>query len=628
MPLLYEINIVILINPNDILNNKAGGIIKYKANKKSFLVSVCIVILLFISVFPLVEVNNFEFQGCDTVDRMTPSSINPFLEKAKGFFVDYEEKNLLNIELKSSSQWQSNLIELRWETSFGKPLEIRFDRTSGQVVFFFDSVKADQQLSGEEFITIDDAFQQAVLFLLKHHLGEPVFGLESKLLEPTLEQNCWVFTWSHSVIDFEVKGDSIELWVNIHTGQVCSFIQKWSKVNAQEIQEPDTNYVNQVLELNGLKHLAETVESVSRCYIAPSQQNNPVGSAIAAYAVRFLNRNQSQEIWFAIDDGCIVGGTEPLSFGQVEITISLDTLGYGTLIEEAVHARFQTNYYDPVTSTYEATADDITSIWDDSDIEILFHFGHGYLTQNNNDNYIVGDDAEEVYAGEVLELDASPHFVYICSCYSGYYDESREDFHYFATAFVNENGAEAFLGWEDEVYRNDAYYFTKIFFNYALNEYEIDTCASIARLIVGGSTIGNVVIYGDENLKLWEYNDNLDTSPGRNLGTVTGEEQDAYWNVYDEPLWAPDNDWFYFTITGGHEILIWAIPNEEDFDIVFRLYLPSSGWITVNNGQEGDTEFLRYVQSSGTSKMYRIKIYYTTPYYSGGSYDLRVDITS
>lgn len=544
---------------------------------------------------------------------------------AREFISDRQGLSLVDVEYARSVELGTDTWVVQFSTGESELIEVRLDPDTWSLLLFFDEQVCVDGVSEGPVISSDTALLRAIEYLESNDLEDILvyYGYPDEFVEEPL---CWTLQWNHYVSDVLVKDDKIEIRVNKYDGQVGAFLKRWSNsVEPQSPQIKEDNVLSTLVTIYGIE-VANHIESIDLVYVkADAEQFNCHTELVFAAKLDFTYG--MKEVWIDAKSGEPLRDVEALDNGHMVVTVWDPLNNIGAM----VNTRFSTNNYDS-DYYYDVVCEDIIDeieedgYWVDSTIDYIFHWGHGglYSLGEVHKPYMVDGNYDTIYAIDVLQNAYGlmyPEFVYICSCYSGYVGDdwqSHEDY-YFATSFVDLMEAEAFLGWDGAVEVIDAHWFTRVFYAYALNEYELDTSAAYADIIVGPNV--DYTLWGNGNHKLTEYKDDNDASPGRNLGTAASG---ADWQnrQYGDPLWHPDEDWFCFTVVGEHYISIWVIPKQSDFDVGFIVYKQSSQ-VSRNTQGAGGTEIYSFTHASGTFQ-YRIRVCSIDGNGYGGSYDLFV----
>ncbi len=502
---------------------------------------------------------------------------------------------------------------------------MQFDTQTEQIIVFIDSSKI-KETSSNIILDYDDAMLQAVKFIENHNLNNEILVNSLAADESECTEYNWFLTWHHNFNGIPIKDDRIEIRVNKFTGAITGFFSKWSE--AQLDCEPQLSITQIEEELRKIiePELMDYVEDTSLQYIYSRTDETLRQRPQLSYVFEFEQRCTTREIWLSAINGDFLGDEKTLSNGDVEITV-VETPGVGySDTGSRVKPRFQTNDYS-TSYHYNVTKDDLLEYWDEDNLEYLYHWGHGYKHEPSLGIYptgLVDADDEDITPIEIAQNVGFDDikFIFICSCHSGFYqDEARLDQN-LARMFTDGKEVDAYMGWEGTVVAFDAHWFTRVFYNYVFDEYSIGVAEFAADLIVGPNT--NCLIYGDDDLVLSVTLDVDDASPGENLGSASSSSELTVWH-YDEPIWHPDQDWFYFTVIGEHSVNVWVIPEQDDFDVAFILY-KSGSYVSRNCQGPGGSEFYSFTHSSGEF-LYRVRVDAFDGHGYGGSYDIRIQIT-
>ncbi len=412
--------------------------------------------------------------------------------------------------------------------------------------------------------------------------------------------------------------------MNKFTGAITGFFSKWYE--AQLDCEPQLSITQIEEELRKIiePDFMDYIENASLQYVYSRTDETLRQRPQLSYVFEFEQRCTTREIWLSAINGDFLGDEKSLSNGDVEITVvATPEVGYSDT-GSYVKTGFQTNDYNTFYH-YNVTKDDLLENWDDQ--EYIYHWGHGYYRGPNLGIYLTGlvdAEDEDITPMEILE-DVGCNdlkFIFICSCYSGFYQAGARFDENIARMFYDWKEVDAYMGWEEWVYAFDAHWFTRVFYGYAFDEYSIGAAEFAADLIVGPNT--TCLIYGDDDLVLSVTLDVDDNSPGENLGSVSSSSELTVWH-YDEPIWYPDQDWFCFTVVGEHSVNVWVIPEQDNFDVAFILY-KSGSYVSRNTQGPGGNEFYSFTHSSGQFQ-YRVRVDALDGQGYGGSYDIRIQMT-
>ncbi|MHA1138156.1 MAG: hypothetical protein ACTSSE_16885 [Candidatus Thorarchaeota archaeon] len=534
---------------------------------------------------------------------------------------------LVSVEEIWEQHWQKNIWKVCWITPEHDSIEIDLDSDTLEVIYYLDSSKTrgDQDTDLTE-TKIEQLWKTTSEFLemISIDNSNPI-PIDAEFVGITEDSQGWDLNWVHRVDGFPVYEDFIRVSCDWSGTQVCTYAKCWHEFNV------DLNVVTN--RESAINITCEYLHNQDVVLIDCVQTIIGSDTDMQIYTPRltWCVKQSTPQGGYFINWVDTITGQILLSDTTLDIYEDVFVQDEGTQATydcaESIYRRL-----DSATDWYPRYYEDptISSVLGKLEYERVFYFlGHGtgeYVSSDLYTTLIVDDDAilpTDVDGEDLSGMDLA----FLCACYSA------ADYYYpwwpfewwpesvdtnICEGFID-GGAECVFGWSKPVLKTQAMIFSRYFFDYAVNSYDFQACYDYAYSKVDSGTKSIAQIYGDTDLYLDEYDYGGDNMPGPNLGSG----YDKYFYVLEEGLWNPDDDWFYFTVTGTRQVNIWATPIESEFDIKFMVYDGDLHCVSNCDSNGAGSEEHDNFSGSGT---YIIHIMRENTH--GGSYDLTIHISS